>query len=391
MNSLFRSTFVLLLLVGGALILTVPLDGADDKLECEPMSWLEAKPSSPVPGVKICALMVYDSESDVSILFGGYDSENLLASPETWAYDYETNTWTEMTPANSPPGRFGQGLIYDEGRDRVFTFLGLGDNSTYFNDMWEYDYNTNTWTELFPSESPFPRCKGGCSYDIESDQIISFGGFGADGVKLDETWTYNYDENTWVNRTSDAAPAPRMRCPMMYDEESDITLLFGGWIAKTDVLDDAEVYGDTWVYDFNTNTWTDMDPSVSPEPRARYGRAYLPEEGVVLMTHGWSGTHGDFNDTWTYDYDTNTWTEVEMGGEVATKRHCTQMALDEESGVIVMVGGSGESSFKDTWVLNPYEASPEDDPSNTIFIIIGLALLVLIIIAVIIYEMKKSD
>ena len=80
-----------------------------------------------------------------------------------------------------------------------------------------------------------------------------------------------------------------------------------------------------------------------------------------------------------------------MGGEVATKRHCTQMALDEESGVIVMVGGSGESSFKDTWALNPYEAAPEDDGSNPMFIIIGLVLLVIVIIAVIIYEMKKSD
>jgi hypothetical protein len=355
---------------------------ADDAVEVEPFSW-SSTDSSPPPTVRICGLMVYDSESDVVLLYGGFDGT--AGNPDLWAYDYNTNTWANMTPANSPPGRFGQGWIYDETRDKCLMFFGVT-GKTYYNDTWEYDYNTNTWTELSPTVSPTPRCKGGSAYDIESGQVIFFGGFGNDTVNVDETWTYNYDENTWVNRTSETGPQPRMRCPMIYDEEADRCILFGGWLGGTDVL------GDTWAYDFNTNTWKNMDPATAPKARARYGRAYLPETGKVIMTHGWGGEEGDYNDTWLYDYDKNVWEEMDIGETRMDPRHCFQMAFDEESGVIVAQGGSGKSSFSDTWVLDPYEGEEDGAGAQAgLIIIVILIVLVVTIILIVFYRMSKEE
>ncbi|MFW3145285.1 MAG: kelch repeat-containing protein [Thermoplasmatota archaeon] len=340
-----------------------------------PLSWKKADLDL-TPGVRICGLMVYDSESDVVLLYGGFDLTE--GSPELWAFDYEEGAWKLMNPSGPPPGRFGHGWIYDPARDICLMFFGIsGEN--YFNDTWQYDYNSNTWTELRPAHSPTPRCKGGSAFDTESDQVIFFGGFGNDTVNLDETWTYNYDENIWVNRTVDKAPQPRMRCPMIYAEEHDRVILFGGWLGGTEVL------GDTWAYDFDMNTWEEMNPPSSPAARARYGRSYIPSTGEVLITHGWGGDNGDYNDTWVYDYSRDRWKEMNILGPTMDPRHCFQMALDTQSGIIVAQGGSGEGSFDDTWLLNPYPEEQEAEGTNigamiAVIIIIVIAIIIVVII-----------
>ncbi len=40
--------------------------------------------------------LAYDAESDRVVLFGG--DANPLISDETWAYDLNTNTWTDLSP-----------------------------------------------------------------------------------------------------------------------------------------------------------------------------------------------------------------------------------------------------------------------------------------------------
>jgi hypothetical protein len=44
--------------------------------------------------------MVYDEEKDRIILFGGWLDPNVPFdfTDEFWAYDYESNTWTDLTP-----------------------------------------------------------------------------------------------------------------------------------------------------------------------------------------------------------------------------------------------------------------------------------------------------
>lgn len=46
---------------------------------------------------------VYDSESDRAIIFGGSIKNLEVGYNDTWSYDYNTNTWTNMSPATNPP------------------------------------------------------------------------------------------------------------------------------------------------------------------------------------------------------------------------------------------------------------------------------------------------
>ena len=61
-----------------------------------------------------------------------------------------------------------------------------------------------------------------------------------------------------------------------------------------------------------------------------------------------------FADTWTYDYDTNTWTELTLQ-PAPSARGWHAMAYDAPSGMIVLFGGGVDRDHPpaDTWLFGP--------------------------------------
>src|SRR6266571_4518123 len=195
--------------------------------------------------------MAYDSQSDRLVLFGGASTSAgvLLLLNDTWAYAFNTSTWTDMSPAIAPPARYGHAIAYDSESDRVILFGGSSYGNAVFNDTWAYDFNTNTWNEVSPKSSPLARSYHVTAYDSESDRVILFGGYSSccGGITLGDTGTYDCNTDTWTAMIPAVAPGPRESSAMAYDSRSDRVILFGGYGG----------YNDTWAYDFNTNTWTD--------------------------------------------------------------------------------------------------------------------------------------
>jgi N-acetylneuraminic acid mutarotase len=98
------------------------------------------------------ARIAYDSESDRMILFGGLGKDWLFYD-DTWAYDYNTNTWEEMKPDPEPPYVSRHAMVYSVATDRIILFGGESDDGvpyTYTDEVWAYDYNNNTWTKMTP-------------------------------------------------------------------------------------------------------------------------------------------------------------------------------------------------------------------------------------------------
>ena len=98
--------------------------------------------------LRMAADMVYDSESDRLIFFGGA-IKNLEADyDDTWSYDYNTNTWTNMSPVVHPPASEWHSMTYHSVDDRVVLFgghvSGSGSDWTNHNETWVYDYNADT-------------------------------------------------------------------------------------------------------------------------------------------------------------------------------------------------------------------------------------------------------
>ncbi|MCC6605664.1 MAG: hypothetical protein IT327_20825 [Anaerolineae bacterium] len=90
--------------------------------------------------------MVYDAQRGVIVLFGGQGparpTEDLPVEVnqtlnDLWEFDGEI--WYEVSPRQVPPARYGHAMVYDEARNVVVLFGGIGADGTYLNDTWEYD------------------------------------------------------------------------------------------------------------------------------------------------------------------------------------------------------------------------------------------------------------
>jgi hypothetical protein len=189
--------------------------------------------------------MVYDTESDRIILFGGVDATYLGATSTCWAYDFNTDTWTEQAPG--PSAQQGIRMAYDVESDRVILFGGeayTGGGAT-LKETWAYDYNTDSWTEMKPSTSPPDEWCQAITYDAKSDRVLMWWGSPDKSV-----WAYDFNTNTWTeNEPAEHPPATGRFGALVYDSESDRSILYGGgdWQG-------GNTTDETWAYDYNTNS-----------------------------------------------------------------------------------------------------------------------------------------
>jgi N-acetylneuraminic acid mutarotase len=253
--------------------------------------------------------LAYDSESDRVILFGAIPfGENWKTSnmSQTWAYDYNTDTWTKM--ADGPVKHLGARIAYDTQSDRVILFGGLNPSSYFvYDDTWAYDFNSDTWTEMKPSTSPPGTNYQALAYDSKADRVLMYGGSDNNGKFLFSVWAYNFNTNTWQEMLPGEQPSPESReyPVMVYDAESDRTILFGG---DYDYIKEGEI----WTYAYSTNTWARFDSSLGPGDRSRHGMAYSSAVDRVILFGGQvDNTQFNYtNEIWTYDINTNTWTNM---------------------------------------------------------------------------------
>src|SRR5437667_301225 len=294
------------------------------------------------PSLRSEPAMTYDTQADRVILFGGCDQSGGFWPNDTWAYDFSTNTWTNMAPVVSPPGRSSPAMAYDSTSGRVILFSGWNFGTP--NDTWAYDFNVNNWTRMDSPATPSPRIFHAMTYDAQSDRVILFGGEDTTAV-LGDTWAYDFNSNGWTNADPPTRPVRRVYHAMAYDSESDRVILFGG-------SGNGDVFNDTWAYDFNLNTWTDMDPAVRPPPRYEHAMAYDLQSDRVILFSGYGLNGNYFDDTWAYDFNANKWTDMDPLGK-PHGRYNHAMAYDSASDRVILFGGyDSGSNFNDTWAYD---------------------------------------
>lgn len=265
-----------------------------------------------IPEPRVDPAMAYDSESDRLIIFGGFSSvscgsNSAKIDDSTWSLDLNTNKWTNMHPESGPTAITGGTMAYDAESDRAILFGGYDEKIDGVGDTWAYDINTNTWTQM--AEGPSPRSGARMVYDSESDRIILFGGLTSHECAdfenrenaYNDTWAYDYNNNTWTEITASESPPERYWHLMAYDAESDRTILLGGAI-KGDMGEEKYV---VWGYDYNTNTWEELG-SVTMEAAYQYGAMDYDSESDKIVAHG-------MGETWIFNYNGNTWREAYIG------------------------------------------------------------------------------
>ncbi len=255
--------------------------------------------------------MVYDSKADRMILSLPTDDTAAPGTPmATWAYDLKKDTW-ERRAEGPMMMAGGQLLAYDAESDRTIMFGGMAVPEWQERDVtWAYDYNTNTWTNMQPFKHPEGIDSVGMVYDSKADRVVLWGDYGRKWYNAsleDAVWTYDYNTNTWQKFDHHKTDGPLVRDynKLAYDEVADKIIMYGGYWFGND---------ETWVYDLNTDTWEQMLPAANPGPLSVYSMVYVKDiNKTILFGGGDLGTYEFKTDTWSYDLGANTWTLVYPG------------------------------------------------------------------------------
>ncbi|MFX0013374.1 MAG: kelch repeat-containing protein [Promethearchaeota archaeon] len=143
-------------------------------------------------------------------------------------------------------------------------------------------------------------------YDEENNRIILFGGTKMEGtsyISLSDTWVFECTTNTWYEQNHTLHPLARNNFGMVYDPTRQRILLFGG--SYTD---------DTWIYDPQLNEWENIDPEITPRGRCSSSSIYDSFNREMVLFGGIFEIpiteSAILNDTWVLNFENTKWEEI---------------------------------------------------------------------------------
>jgi len=325
--------------------LSFPLGYAEDVSETSLSStavWKQVATTGPSP--RDMFGLAYDSDREVTVLFGGGCAVNDCYLNDTW--EWGGAQWTQVDDSGPAPRKY-TAMVYDRAR-RVSVLFGGVSDSGIFGDTWEW--NGTNWTKVADT-GPSPRSTHAMAYDSKREVVVLFGG--QNPYALGDTWEWN---GTSWNQVPVTGPSPRWAHAMAYDSKREVTVLFGGYLGAT-----LEYFRDTWEWD--GTSWTQVATS-GPNPRSSMRMAYdITREQILL--HGGVGYNWPqlYNDTWQWNVD-----EWELVTSEGPPRAEHGLVYDSARCVAVLFGGRGPGAWDfagDTWELEAYDTDgdgiPDDD------------------------------
>lgn len=191
---------------------------------------------------------------------------------DLWEYNEETQSWTQKADFIGSARRQAIGFAIDD-----FGYVGTGqDASGLRNDFYKYDPLTNTWEQL--NDFPGTPRRQAVGFAMGGEGYV---GTGDDGVLRNDFWMYVPSTDTWIQQANFPGTA-----------RAGAT----GWgvfptafIATGEDLN-FEYKKDVWEYNYFTNTWVqraDLPGS------ARKNAISFVIDGIAYLGTGFNGTFMD--------------------------------------------------------------------------------------------------
>lgn len=208
-----------------------------------------------------------------------------------------TVSWTIM-PRQWPIARLEAPTVYDSVNQRMLVFAGYDHAYNRNNEVWEYDPALQSWRNVTPTGGarPVPRSGSTAAYDAVRQRVVLFGGLDDARAFLGDTWEWDCNARTWTQVATGGTagvdkPNPRQGARLVHDPAGDRLVLFGG-------IDQNQFYRDTWTYAPGAHTWSKLTTSVSSSNgRLLRGRGFhgltISSDNRIFLFAG-EGYNADF-------------------------------------------------------------------------------------------------
>jgi hypothetical protein len=249
-------------------------------------------------------------------------------------------------------------LVAASNHEKLLLFGGVGAN-LYFNDLHEFNLETNHWVECYPIGSkPSPR--GGCASSLlQQRTLLIFGGRGEDGF-VSDLFSLDLVHLGWSPvHVAGQRPGGREDA-VMATAPSGLVFLLGGCGA-------AGAESDLWRFDPTQAHWDLLETNVAPFPHGVAAPSMASSDQYMFVFGGYDRYGTFMNNLWRLSLDDQVWHPIEVRGGVPRPRTHGQLALCD--GNLILYGGySTTEALSDMWQL---VAVSHDATSIDCLVIIG--------------------
>lgn len=227
-----------------------------------------------------------DDDSDAEDV----DLDSMLAE-----YQKQQEQFLKVTeiPSDPPSPRSSSSLVASPSNNsELFLFGGEyynGTVATFFNDLYVYKINSDSWRRVTSPNSPLPRSGQAMSQGGNSGGIFLFGGEFSSPKQgtfyhYNDFWRLDPSTREWTKLEAKGGPPARSGHRMTYFK--NYIVLFGGF---QDTSQQTKYLQDVWLYDTQRFTWySPTFPPATQKPDARSSFSLLPHESGAVLYGGYS-------------------------------------------------------------------------------------------------------
>jgi serine/threonine protein kinase len=306
--------------------------------------------------------MVWDSQDNLLFVFGGIDNQGNLLN-DLWSFNPTTQTWKDLNAStgtvglcnnsNIPAPRMNAAMVWDSIDQQILLYGGLGANHHYLGDLWSYSPGTGTWTAISCSGSA-PGARSSNAVWTGS-QMLLLGGANTSGL-LSDFWAYAPASGggSW-QKLPDSPTGQREFQTMVWDSTDNQLYLFGG----LDV--NGQQQKDFYVYSAQSG-WSQIIPksTSNPPPRQQGMGTWDSKDNVMLLMGGWAdGQSVPYWGLWAFDPKQNAWGLLtplnSAGAHIIPGRTAAVMVWDASDQRAYIYAGAGNgkigSTLNDLWAV----------------------------------------
>uniref|UniRef100_A0A3B4YMY8 Kelch repeat-containing protein n=1 Tax=Seriola lalandi dorsalis TaxID=1841481 RepID=A0A3B4YMY8_SERLL len=267
-------------------------------------------------------------DAQTAILIGGQGARMQFCKDPMWKLCTEDMSWVAaetLAEGPTPEARIGHTAVYDPDSKRIFVFGG-SKNKKWFNDVHILDTQSWKWTMVEAQGKVPPLAYHSCS--MFRGELFVLGGVfprpnpEPDGCS-DSLYIFNPHLSIWYEPivTGDK-PSPRSGHSACVMQERKI-YVFGGW-------DTPVCYNDMYMLDLGLMEFSAVKTTgKAPSPRSWHGSAVLSD--TKFLIHGGYNGNNALSDTFIFDIDSNSWTEVSLPQLIVPRAGHSLITMDTVS------------------------------------------------------------
>lgn len=293
--------------------------GIDGAWQCRPLGanapWLTLSTTGP-SAPRFGAACAVDPVGRRAYVFGGSDTYYTTqpggANNELWVFDLDAHTWTQLHPSNPPIVRTRAVAVFDTDNRKLVIHGGYYQNPTLVPrwDTWLYDVASNTWTEALPGS--YGAYWGEAAvYDPVGRRLVTFGGENTLGAAPTDVHVLPLSPTVgeWAVLPT-TGTMPTWSLPYQDDDIDALAATYDAPRHRMIVMAGSGTKESMWSLALgDTGAWAPI-ALLGSAPDLQYGSVLVsdPVRDRVLRVGGISsfGSSNPTGDTWALEFDSTT-------------------------------------------------------------------------------------